>query len=152
MKEIIGDDYPTYEDSVKMTLAERKQDGMYLDENNTWRMDCGCTEANVLDGNHNVCDKTTDKDILLSRVLHRLACIEDDIKIVARHIENNCNEIFKQPSLDADGTIYAEQAWHNVENIAIACDLNSNESLDWKSRVKNKLSREEEENMYQQIT
>ena len=25
MKEIIGDDYPTYEDSVKMTLAEREQ-------------------------------------------------------------------------------------------------------------------------------
>ena len=24
MKEIIGDDYPTYEDSVKMTLAERE--------------------------------------------------------------------------------------------------------------------------------
>ena len=23
MKEIIGDDYPTYEDSVKLTLAER---------------------------------------------------------------------------------------------------------------------------------
>ena len=123
MKEIIGDDYPTYEDSVKMTLAERELRK----------------------------DAVTDK-ILLSRALHRLACIEDDIKIVARHIENNCNEIFKQPSLDADGTIYAEQAWHNVENIAIACDLNSNESLDWKSRVKNKLSREEEENMYQQIT
>ena len=56
MKEIIGDDYPTYEDSVKMTLAE--QDGMYLDENNTWRMKCGCTEANVLDGNHNECNKS----------------------------------------------------------------------------------------------
>ena len=24
MKEIIGDDYPTYEDSVKLTLAERE--------------------------------------------------------------------------------------------------------------------------------
>ena len=28
---------------------------MYLDDSNTWRMGCGCTEANVLDGNHNVC-------------------------------------------------------------------------------------------------
>ena len=28
---------------------------MYLDDANTWRMGCGCTEANVLDGNHNVC-------------------------------------------------------------------------------------------------
>ena len=121
MKEIIGDDYPTYEDSVKMTLVERAQ------------------------------SKTTNKDILLSRVLHRLACIEDDIKIVARHIENNCNEIFKQPSLNKDGSVFAEEAWHNISNIEIACDLNNKESLDWESRVKNKLSREEEENMYQQI-
>ena len=28
---------------------------MYLDDTNTWRMPCGCTEANVLDNNHNVC-------------------------------------------------------------------------------------------------
>ena len=28
---------------------------MYLDDSNTWRMGCGCTEANVLDGNHNNC-------------------------------------------------------------------------------------------------
>ena len=122
MKEIIGDDYPTYEDSVKMTLAEREQ------------------------------AKTTDKDILLSQALHRLACIEHDIKIVARHIGNTCPEQFTQPSLNEDGSVFADEAWHNISNIEIACDLNSKESLDWKSRVKNKLSREEEENMYQQIT
>ena len=122
MKEIIGDDYPTYEDSVKMTLAEREQ------------------------------AKTTDKDILLSRALHRLACIEHDIKIVARHIGNTCPEQFTQPSLNEDGSVFADEAWHNISNIEIACDLNSKESLDWESRVKNKLSREEEENMYQQIT
>ena len=29
MKEIIGDDYPTYEESVNMTLAERKKDSAY---------------------------------------------------------------------------------------------------------------------------
>ncbi len=28
---------------------------MYLDDTNTWRAPCGCTEANVLDNNHNVC-------------------------------------------------------------------------------------------------
>lgn len=122
MKEIIGDDYPTYEDSVKMTLAEREQ------------------------------AKTTDKDILLSQALHRLACIEHDIKIVARHIGNTCPEQFTQPSLNEDGSVFADEAWHNISNIEIACDLNSKESLDWESRVKNKLSREEEENMYQQIT
>jgi hypothetical protein len=134
MKEIIGDDYPTYEDSVSITLAERKREGMYLDENNTWRMDCGCTEANVLDGNHNVCKKTTDKDILLSQALHRLACIEDDIKIIARHIENNCPDQFEKPSLNEDGSVFADCAWHNISNIEIACDLNNKESLDWKER------------------
>tara|TARA_B100000519_G_scaffold202174_1_gene219726 strand:- start:180 stop:548 length:369 start_codon:yes stop_codon:yes gene_type:complete len=122
MKEIIGDDYPTYEDSVKMTLAEREQ------------------------------AKTTDKDILLSQALHRLACIETDIKIIARHIGNTCPEQFTQPSFNEDGSVFADEAWHNISNIEIACDLNNKESLDWESRVKNKLSREEEENMYQQIT
>ena len=29
MKEIIGDDYPTYEDSVNMSLAERKNNSTY---------------------------------------------------------------------------------------------------------------------------
>ena len=29
---------------------------MYIDEENTWRMPCGCTEANVLDGVHNKCN------------------------------------------------------------------------------------------------
>ena len=122
MKEIIGDDYPTYEDSVKMTLAEREQ------------------------------AKTTDKDILLSQALHRLACIEHDIKIVRNHINRCCKGSFFEPSLNEDGSVFADEAWHNITNIEIACDLNSNESLEWKSRVKNKLSREEEENMYQQIT
>lgn len=105
MKEIIGDDYPTYEDSVNMTLAEQ--------------------------------DKATDKDILLSRVLHRLACIEDDIKIIARHIcRFDKDKIFKQPSLNPDGSVFADEAWHNITNIEIACDLNSKEPLDWGSRVK----------------
>jgi hypothetical protein len=122
MKEIIGDDYPTYEDSVNMTLAER-----------------GLRK-----------DAVTDK-ILLSRVLHRLACIETDIKIIARHIGNTCPEQFTQPSLNEDGSVFADEAWHNISNIEIACDLNDNSPLEWESRVKNKLTREEEENMYQQI-
>ena len=139
MKEIIGDDYPTYEDSVKMTLAERNQEGMYLDENNTWRMDCGCTEANVLDGNHNVCEKTTDKDMLLSQALHRLACIQTDIEIISRHIcRFDKEKIFKLPSTNPDGSVFADQAWSNISNIEIACDLNNKESLEWESRVKSK--------------
>jgi hypothetical protein len=123
MKEIIGDDYPTYEDSVKMTLAEREQ------------------------------AKTTDKDILLSQALHRLACIQTDIEIISRHIcRFDKEQIFKLPSTNPDGSVFADQALSNISNIQIACDLNNKESLDWESKVKNKLSREEEENMYQQIT
>ena len=106
MKEIIGDDYPTYEDSVKMTLAEQEQ------------------------------SKTTNKDILLSRALHRLACIETDIKIIVRHIETVCPEQFTQPSRNEDGSIFADEAWHNISNIEIACDLTNDSPLDWASRVK----------------
>ena len=36
---------------------------MYLDSNNTWRMACGCTEANALDGNHNVCRNKDDVNL-----------------------------------------------------------------------------------------
>ncbi len=124
MKEIIGDDYPTYEDSVNMTLAEQQLKK----------------------------DAVTDK-ILLSRALHRLACIEDDIKIIARHIKSFdlVDKAFQQPSLNEDGSVFAEEAWHNISNIEIACDLNDSAPLDWGSRLKNKLTREQEENMYQQI-
>lgn len=109
MKEIIGDDYPTYEDSVNMTLAEQQLKK----------------------------DAVTDK-ILLSRALHRLACIEDDIKIIARHIKSFdlVDKAFQQPSLNEDGSVFAEEAWHNITNIEIACDLNSKEPLEWGSRVK----------------
>ena len=122
MKEIIGDDYPTYEDSVKMTLAERELRK----------------------------DAVTDK-ILLSRALHRLACIETDIKIIARHIGNTCPEQFTQPSLNEDGSVFADEAWHNISNIEIACDLNDNSPLEWGSRVKNKLTEAQKIEMYQQI-
>ena len=36
---------------------------------------------------------------------------------------------FKRPSLNKDGSIYADEAIHNVTNIEIACDL-SDESVD----------------------
>ena len=114
-------------------------------ENNTWRMDCGCTEANVLDGNHNVCEKTTDKDMLLSQALHRLACIQTDIEIISRHIcRFDKEKIFKLPSTNPDGSVFADQAWSNISNIEIACDLNNKESLDWESRVKNNIKQNKE--------
>jgi len=60
---------------------------------------------------------------------HRLACISDDIEIIDRHIQNNCNKRFKRPSRNKDGSVFAEEAWHNITNIEIACDL-SDESVD----------------------
>ena len=42
---------------LKDIKIEHGENGMYLDGNNTWRMKCGCTEANVLDNNHNECNK-----------------------------------------------------------------------------------------------
>ena len=34
---------------------EVNSDGSYCDSTMTWREACGCSEANVLDNNHNVC-------------------------------------------------------------------------------------------------
>jgi hypothetical protein len=107
MKEIIGDDYPTYEDSVKLTLAERE-----VHKDNLERL----MQENF-------------------ELRHRLACIADDIVIISNHIEENCNKKFKRPSLNPDGSVYADQAWHNISNIEIACDLNSDDSLEWTSDV-----------------
>ena len=165
MKEIIGDDCPTYEESVNLTLAEI--DGMYLDENNTWRMKCGCTEANVIDGNHNECKKSytymteVEHEINqqnVERLLkenfelrHRLACIADDIVIISNHIEENCNKKFKRPSLNPDGSVCADQAWHNVSNIEIACDLTDDAPLEWGSKVKGELTEDQIMEMEQQI-
>ena len=56
MKEIIGDDYPTYEDSVNMTLAERE-----VHKDNLERL----MKENF-------------------ELRHRLSCIADDIELIDR--------------------------------------------------------------------
>jgi len=124
MKEIIGDDYPTYEDSVNATLAEKQQEDAY-----TYLKE-------VEDKIHKDNLERLLKENLELR--HRLACIADDIEIIAFHIENTCNKKFKKPSRMKgncikykDNAVHADQAWHNVTNIEIACDLNSDECLDW---------------------
>lgn len=103
MNEIIGDDYPTYEDSVKLTLAERE-----VHKDNLERL----LKENL-------------------QLKHRLACIADDLEIIERHIASykKCRKWFKQPSLNKDGSVYADEAIHNLTNIQIACDL-SDESVD----------------------
>ena len=70
-------------------------------------------------------DVISDK-ILLGRALHRLAMIEDDIKVIREFIEKNFDSEFKK------STGVAEEAWHHISNIEIACDLESNEALLWK--------------------
>ena len=117
MKEIIGDDYPTYEDSVNMTLAEQK--------------DKPTTLSDILSEQEQQITKENIERLMLEnlQLRHRLACIKDDIEIIDRHIQKNCNKRFKRPSLNKDGSIYADEAIHNVTNIEIACDL-SDESVD----------------------
>ena len=107
MKEIIGDDYPTYEDSVKLTLAERE-----VHKDNLERL----LKENL-------------------QLKHRLACIADDLEIVERHITSHkeSRNWFKQPSTNKDGSIYADEAWHNLTNIEIACDLSDESVKEWGS-------------------
>ena len=115
MKEITGDDYPTYEDSVKMTLAERKNKPSH---------------TYMTEVEHEINKQNVERLMMENLQLrHRLACIKDDIEIIDRHIQKNCNKRFKRPSLNKDGSIYADEAIHNVTNIEIACDL-SDESVD----------------------
>lgn len=137
MKEIIGDDYPTYEDSVNMTLAEQKNKPNY---------------TYMTEQEQQITKENMERLMLENLQLrHRLACIADDIELIDRHIQKNCNKRFKRPSLNADGTIYADQAWHNVSNIEIACDLNDDEPLHWGSKVKGELTQDQIVEMEKQI-
>ena len=122
MNEIIGDDYPTYEDSVNATLAEKQQEDAY-----TYLKE-------VEDKIHKDNLERLMKENFELR--HRLSCIADDIEIIDRHIQNNCNKRFKRPSRNKDGSVFAEQAWHNVTNIQIACNLNDDEPMEWGSKFK----------------
>ena len=123
MKEIIGDDYPTYEESVNISLAEQAKVRME-DMEKLRKEEKDVTKSNL--------ERLLQENLQLK---HRLACIADDIEIIDRHIQKNCNKRFKRPSLNKDGSVYAHQAWHNICNIEIACDLNDDESLEWTSDV-----------------
>ena len=128
MKEIIGDDYPTYEESVNLTLAEKaKASNLTLED--------ACTYMTEVE--HEINKQNIERLMLENLQLrHRLACIKDDIAIIDRHITNTCAKKFTQPSRNSDGckkyednSVFAEEAWHNITNIEIACDL-SDESVD----------------------
>ena len=119
MKEIIGDDYPTYEDLVNATLAEKQKEDAY---------------TYLTEVEHRIHKENLERVMRENLELrHRLACISDDMEIIERHIASykKSRKWFKQPSLNADGSIYADQAWHHVTNIQIACDLNDDSPLEW---------------------
>jgi len=143
MKEIIGDDYPTYEESVNLTLAEKaKASNLTLKD--------ACTYLNEVE--QQITKENMERLMKENFELrHRLSCIADDIEIVDRHIQNNCNKKFKQPSLNKDGSTYADEAWHNVTNIQIACDLTDDAPLEWGSKVKVELTQDQIMEMEQQI-
>ena len=126
MKEIIGDDYPTYEDSVNMTLAEQKNKSTTLSDI-LFEQEQQITKENI--------ERLMSENLQLR---HRLACIKDDIGIIDRHISayKKSRKIFEKPSRCNNGckkyednAVYADEAIHNLTNIEIACDL-SDESVD----------------------
>jgi hypothetical protein len=116
MKEIIGDDYPTYEDSIKQFYENK------------------LTEVNEKLA---LLEQNEDLEKENFKLRHRLACVADDIEVIERHIASykKSRKWFKQPSLNADGSVFADQAWHNVTNIQIACDLTDNSPFEWGSQV-----------------
>ena len=62
---------------------------------------------------------------------HRLAMVLDDMHFIRKHIEEHgLAEIFHKP------TPMTDYCWTHIHNIEIACDLNSNESLNWKPFLK----------------
>ena len=131
MNEIIGDDYPTYEDSVNDTLAEKFEKKLTEKQSFSEEMNVHTYLKEVEDKIHKDNLERLMKENFELR--HRLDCIADDIEIIERHIASykKSRKWFKQPSLNADGSVYADQAWHNVTNIQIACDLTDDSSLEW---------------------
>ena len=121
MKEIIGDDYPTYEESVNMSLSERERDSAY----------CYLKEVEDKIQKENL-ERLMKENLELR---HRLACIADDILTISYHIKENCNKRFKRPSRNSDGSVNADEAWHNVSNIEIACDLHDKSIDEWGSSL-----------------
>lgn len=58
---------------------------------------------------------------------HRIAMIKEDSIVLQKYItDNGLDEAFQKP------TEMSDDAWTHFANIDIACDLKSDESLDWK--------------------
>lgn len=58
---------------------------------------------------------------------HRLKMVADDLKVIKRFIRNNgLSDVF-----ETKNTATSDNAWTNLNNIEIACDLKDDESLSW---------------------
>ena len=63
----------------------------------------------------------------VEQLKHRIAMIEDDLKVIRAFVyEQGLSETFQKP------TSMADECWTHLNNIEIACDLGSEESLNWK--------------------
>jgi hypothetical protein len=63
----------------------------------------------------------------VEQLKHRLAMVKDDLDIVRKFIDSEqLEKHFERPSETSD------ECWTNLNNIEIACDLTSDESLGWK--------------------
>jgi hypothetical protein len=64
----------------------------------------------------------------IKKLEHRLAMVKEDSLELQKFIaESGLDELFQ------NSTNMCDEAWSHFANIDIACDLESNESLDWKS-------------------
>jgi hypothetical protein len=62
----------------------------------------------------------------VEQLKHRLAMVEDDLRVIRAFIyREELNETFQKP------TEMADECWTHLNNIEIACDLTSDESLTW---------------------
>jgi hypothetical protein len=63
----------------------------------------------------------------IQQLEHRLAMVLDDIKVIRKHIfKQDIAEVFER------ATPHSDDCWTHFNNIEIACDLQSDESLTWK--------------------
>lgn len=90
----------------------------------------------ILTNNKNMSTKTDLKQFMdlshhamnrIKELEHRLAMVKEDSAELQKFISDiGLDELFK------NSTNMCDEAWSHFANIDIACDLNSNESSDWK--------------------
>ena len=63
----------------------------------------------------------------IEQLKHRLAIVKDDLDVIRRFIySEQLDKAFERQSQTSD------ECWTNLNNVEIACDLSTDESLSWK--------------------